>query len=173
MERRRVGILSLGMLGLAALETLRSRGRRNLDGVRCFTGQKELPAFLTDLDIPVCLLRLTEKSGGMPDAALFSALPRGACLINARRGGHLVEADLLAMLEAGQVSAVILDVAEPELPAPDHTFWLTHESGSHRMSPATSIRVAEARRLLRTSGVIGAASRRTTRSTGQGDMKGH
>jgi glyoxylate/hydroxypyruvate reductase A len=100
-ERRPVGILGLGVLGVAVLEALRSRGRRNLDGVRCFAGQEELPAFLTDLDIAACLLPLNAETGGMPDAALFGALARGACLVNAGRGGHLVEADLLAVLEAG------------------------------------------------------------------------
>ncbi|MBL6457147.1 glyoxylate/hydroxypyruvate reductase A [Belnapia sp. T6] len=131
-ERRRVGILGLGVLGLATIEALRgfgfavsgwSRGRRDLDGVACFAGMEELPAFLAELDILVCLLPLTAETRGMLNAALFAALPRGASLVNAGRGGHLVEADLLAALDSGQIAAAILDVTEPEPPPEDHPFW--------------------------------------------------
>jgi glyoxylate/hydroxypyruvate reductase A len=82
-----------------------------------------LGAFLRDLDILVCLLPLTPETRGILNADLFSALPRGASIINAGRGGHLVEADLLAALDTGQIDAAILDVFETEpLPA-DHPFW--------------------------------------------------
>lgn len=119
-EWRHVGILSLGVLGLAALEALRrfgfalsgwSRGRRDLDGVRCYAGRQDLPAFLADLDILVSLLPLTAKTRGMLDGALFAALPHDAGLVNAGRGGHLVDADPPAALEAWQLSVAILDVA--------------------------------------------------------------
>jgi glyoxylate/hydroxypyruvate reductase A len=50
-------------------------------------------------------------------------LPKGAALINAARGGHLVEEDLLAALASGRLSAAVLDVFRDEpLPA-DHPFW--------------------------------------------------
>jgi len=54
---------------------------------------------------------------------VFDALPEGACLVNAARGGHLVEADLLAALESQRLSAAVLDVCEPEPPAQGHPFW--------------------------------------------------
>jgi glyoxylate/hydroxypyruvate reductase A len=44
-------------------------------------------------------------------------------LVNAGRGGHLVESDLLDALGSGQIAAAMLDVAEIEpLPA-GHPFW--------------------------------------------------
>lgn len=46
---------------------------------------------------------------GILDARLFAALPRGALLVNVSRGQHLVEADLLAALDAGQLSGAVLD----------------------------------------------------------------
>ena len=50
-------------------------------------------------------------------------LPRGAALVNAARGAHLVEDDLLATLASGQISGAVLDVFHDEpLPA-DHPFW--------------------------------------------------
>jgi glyoxylate/hydroxypyruvate reductase A len=50
-------------------------------------------------------------------------LPLGAGLVNAGRGGHLVEADLIPALDAGQLSGAVLDVFRGEpLPAA-HPFW--------------------------------------------------
>jgi glyoxylate/hydroxypyruvate reductase len=43
--------------------------------------------------------------------------------VNAARGGHLNESDLIAALDAGRLSHAVLDVFKQEpLPA-DHIFW--------------------------------------------------
>lgn len=130
-EERSVGVMGLGELGKASLAMLAplglrlrgwNRSERLIDGVQCFAGAGELDAFLAGTDILVCLLPLTDETRGILSASLFAKLPTGARLINAARGGHLIEADLLAALETGQLSAAVLDVAQVEPLPTDHPF---------------------------------------------------
>jgi glyoxylate/hydroxypyruvate reductase A len=129
---RRVGVMGMGTLGRAALAQLRqlgfdcagwSRSRRNDAGVRCYAGEAELGEFLARTDILVCLLPLTPETRGILGRRLFDALRRGASLVNAGRGGHLVQPDLRDGLDRGQLSAAILDVCEPEPLPQGHPFW--------------------------------------------------
>ena len=66
---------------------------------------------------------MTPETENILNADLFARLPRGAGLINAGRGRHLVEADLLAALDSGQLSAAMLDVFREEPLPPAHPFW--------------------------------------------------
>ena len=123
----RVGIMGMGNLGVASAIMLRglgfqvagwSRGRKAVDGVQSFAGDEELGGFLARTDILVCLLPHTPDTAGILSADLFAQLPRGAGVLNAARGGHLVVPDLLAALDSGQLSGAMLDVFDPEpLPA--------------------------------------------------------
>jgi glyoxylate/hydroxypyruvate reductase A len=127
-----VGILGLGELGGHAAGLLRglgfpvmgwSRRPRQVPGVECFHGGEGLAAMAARARILVCLLPLTPETRGIVDGRLLGLLPRGAFLVNGARGGHVVDADLLAALESGQVAGAALDVFEPEpLPA-EHPYW--------------------------------------------------
>lgn len=131
---RTIGILGLGELGRAAAAKLAeygfkirgwSRSPKSLPNIASFAGADQLPAFLGGSEILICLLPLTPDTSGILNAGLFAQLPKGASLINAARGGHLVDADLLAALQSGQIQAATLDVFEREpLPA-EHPFWST------------------------------------------------
>ncbi len=46
--------------------------------------------------------------------------PPAPALVNTGRGGHLVEADILAALDSGRISGAILDVLATEPPPADH-----------------------------------------------------
>ena len=68
----------------------------------------------------VCALPLTAATQGLLDARRFAQMPRGAYLINIARGGHVVEADLIAAVRSGQLGGAALDVQQLEpLPADD------------------------------------------------------
>jgi glyoxylate/hydroxypyruvate reductase A len=131
-SKRRVGVLGLGVLGCAVLGQLRSFGfqlsgwsrtRRQVDGVTCYAGQEELPAMLASTDILVCLLPLTPETRGILRRDTLSRLQHGGYLINVARGGHLVEEDLIPLIDAGQLGGATLDVFQTEPLPPEHPFW--------------------------------------------------
>lgn len=133
-----VGIMGLGHLGLDAAVKLKALGftvtgwsrseKRVPDGIISYAGDNGLDPFLSRTDILVCLLPLTEATRGILSAPLIARMKKGGrfgapILINAGRGGLQNEADLLAALDHGDLSALSLDVFQNEpLPA-DSAFW--------------------------------------------------
>ncbi|MDE3114200.1 MAG: glyoxylate/hydroxypyruvate reductase A [Pseudomonadota bacterium] len=126
-EDRRVGILGLGEIGALTAARLRdldfpvtgwSRTRKAVAGVASFAGLSELPKFLAGADILVCLLPLTAETRGILNAKTFAQLPKGAFVINAARGGHLIEPDLIAAIDSGHLCGAALDVFQTE-PLPE------------------------------------------------------
>lgn len=131
---RSVGVMGLGAIGGDCATQLAafgfrvsgwSRRRKALKDVAAYAGPEELDGFLRASEILVCLLPLTDDTRDILDAALFSRLPAGAAVINAARGEHLVEADLLAALGSGHLSGATIDVFRREPLPEDHPFW-TH-----------------------------------------------
>ena len=86
-------------------------------------GHSQKREFLSKSDILVCLLPLTDRTRGILNKALFSALPVGAYIINVARGGHLVDQDLLEMIDNEHLSGASLDVYHEEPLPVDHPFW--------------------------------------------------
>lgn len=132
MDRTIVGILGLGALGGAVAQALLpfgfqvrgwSRDPRQIDGVENHIGPDALPGFLAACDLLICLLPLTDETHGILNAETFGHLPPGAYLINAARGGHLVEEDLIPAIESGALSGATLDVFNTEPLPTDHPFW--------------------------------------------------
>jgi glyoxylate/hydroxypyruvate reductase A len=127
-----VGIMGVGALGSVLAEDLKKLGfgvlgwassKKDRNKIPMYAGEEELARFLSQTTILVCLLPLTTETRGILNKKLFSQLPRGAFVINVARGGHLVDEDLLEMLENGHLSGAALDVFHKEPLPEDHPFW--------------------------------------------------
>lgn len=127
-----IGILGAGVLGQSVARKLTefgfsvrcwSRSAKQIDGVQSFAGEAQRAAFLDGVKLVINLLPYTPETVGILNRELFAQLSTGAYLINIARGAHLVEADLLAALEQGQLAAATLDVFAREPLPQDHPFW--------------------------------------------------
>jgi glyoxylate/hydroxypyruvate reductase A len=123
-----VGIMGMGILGQDAVRRLRplgfdlrswSRSAKTIDGVTGFAGEDQFDSFLSGTDILVNLLPLTPQTTGILNYETFGKLRRdrlegGPVIINAARGGHQKEADIVRALGDGLLGAASLDVFETE-----------------------------------------------------------
>ncbi len=127
-----IGVMGMGVLGTHTALQLKQLGfkvqgwaksAKSLDDINVFRGNDELDAFLAEINILICLLPLTTETANILNKSTFKKLPQNAFVINVARGEHLVEADLIEMIDKGHLSGASLDVFRTEpLPA-DHPFW--------------------------------------------------
>jgi glyoxylate/hydroxypyruvate reductase len=131
-EERRIGFLGFGMMAKAPALVLKSLGfpvsawvRKPRDSaeVPIFHGRDQLERFLGQTDIAICLLPLTPETEGIFSARSFAMMPMGAMLVNVGRGKHVVEKDLIAALDSGQLAYAALDALWPEPLPPDNPLW--------------------------------------------------
>ena len=125
-------MLGLGVLGNRIIDALRgfdfpingwSRTQKNRAGVHCYAGLDQLDQFLQASKVLVVILPLTIETEDLLDRAKLAQLPRGSYLINVARGAHLIEADLLALIQEGHIAGATLDVFRQEPLPPEHPFW--------------------------------------------------
>jgi glyoxylate/hydroxypyruvate reductase A len=133
-RERVIVVLGAGALGLPVARALAmvgfqvrtwSRSRRPEGPFDVFVGSEALGPALRGADVLVNLLPLTPETTGLLNGSLLDRLSPGAFLVNPGRGGHLVDADVLAALGDGRLSGAALDVFHKEPLEPDHPFW-TH-----------------------------------------------
>jgi len=131
-EERRIGFLGLGLMATAPALVLKSlgfpvsawvRSPRKDEAIRIFHGPDQLEPFLRETDIAVCLLPQTRETEGIFSARNFAVMPKGAMIINVGRGKHVVEKDLIAALDSGQLSYAALDALWPEPLPPENPLW--------------------------------------------------
>jgi lactate dehydrogenase-like 2-hydroxyacid dehydrogenase len=136
-----LGIYGMGQIGQAVARRARGFGMKihyhephrlsaEFEGDAIFHdephGLLKVSAFLS-LNAPE-----TKQTHHFLDAKAIACLPRGAIVVNAARGGIVVDEDLIAALKSGQVAAVGLDTyeGEPKLHpgylSANNTFLLPH-----------------------------------------------
>ena len=160
----RIGILGMGELGQACARQFLSLGYavsgwsrrgRPVEGVKVFSGDDGLSVCLAQSDILVSLLPQTAATESLLDRSTLGQLPQGAYLINAGRGEHLVEADLIALLDEGHLGGATLDVFRQEPLSPEHPFWthpaiiVTPHAASWTVPATAAVQVAQAIEALR------------------------
>lgn len=127
-----VGILGYGQLGGTLARALIGLGypvrvygsrARVEDGVEVLAGVDGLAEVLRESHAVVNMLPLTDATIGILNAETFAQMREDAILIHVGRGGHLVEDDLVAALEAGRPAHAVLDVFTTEPLPDDHVFW--------------------------------------------------
>lgn len=127
-----IGVMGLGVLGERVAKALAqfdfpingwSRSPKAIEGVRAFSGADQFNDFLAASRVLVNLLPLTPETADVINKDTLARLLPGAYVINVARGAHLVDDDLLAAIDSGQVAGATLDVFRTEpLPA-GHAFW--------------------------------------------------
>ena len=160
-----VGVMGLGVLGERVAKALQvfefpvngySRSPKQLDGVRCFHGAQSLPDFLAASRVLVNLMPLTPETENILNQRTLSLLPQGGYVINVARGKHLVEEDLIALIDSGHLAGAMLDVFRTEpLPAA-HPFW-AHPKVT--VTPHTSARTLREESIAQIVGKIQALGR--------------
>jgi len=170
-----VGLLGFGVLGQAVARALAPFGfplcawsarRKAFPGVESFAGGAELQPFLAGARVLVCLLPSTPDTRGLLGRAALEALPRGAHVVNIARGEIVVDEDLVALLDSGQLAGATLDVFREEPLPPGHPFWhhprvaLTpHTSAVTLVGDSVAQVAAKIRRLERGEPVTGVVDR--------------
>ena len=160
-----VGVLGLGVLGERVARAVAqfdfpvngwSRTPKDVPGVQCFAGPAQLDAFLQASRMLVCLLPLTTETRDILNRDSLSRLQPGGYVINVARGAHLVDEDLLALLDSGHLAGATLDVFRVEPLPRSHPFW-NHPKIS--LTPHTSARTLRTESIAQIAFKIGALQR--------------
>lgn len=163
-----IGVMGLGVLGERVGRALAqfdfpvngwSRSPKTIEGVRCFSGEvggQDFQEFLAASRILVCLLPLTSETRGIMNLDTLSQLRPGGYVINVARGSHLVDGDLITLIDNGHLAGATLDVFHVEpLPA-DHPFW---KHPKVTVTPHTSARTLREESIAQIAGKVRAVER--------------
>ena len=136
-EDRTIGIMGLGNIGKAIGDSLvnldfkvigwGARPKNSLGEIEYYYGHEQLSEFLSQTDILINILPLTENTKNILTKNELKLLPKGSFIINIGRGGIINENDLLSFLDSGHINAAALDVFAQE-PLPENNSLWGHSS---------------------------------------------
>jgi len=130
LEGRELGGKTLGLVGIGNVGAIVARLARAIgmkvlayDPYVTADRARDIGAELAALDAVLAAsdylsvhVPKTKETGGMIGAAALAKTKRGVFLVNCARGGIVVEKDLLAALDAGQVAGAAVDAYDEEPP---------------------------------------------------------
>ncbi|WP_298189365.1 D-2-hydroxyacid dehydrogenase [uncultured Pseudomonas sp.] len=132
LSGRKALIVGTGDIGLSVAQFLAPFGiellgiassPRHLPPFSLVAGLDDLSRLVGEADYVINLLPDTPATRDIYDGALFACCKPSALFINAGRGVAVVDADLVAALQQGQLAGAVIDVCREEpLPA-GHSLW--------------------------------------------------
>ncbi len=155
-----VGVMGLGVLGERVAKALTSfefpvhgwsRTPRTIEGVVCHHGEDRLDVFLSQCRVLVNLLPLTPQTTDILNRRTLGRLKPGGYVINVARGAHLVDDDLIALIDSGHLAGATLDVFRTEPLPPEHPFW---RHPAITVTPHTSARTLRDESIAQIAGKI-------------------
>lgn len=154
-EDFRICVLGLGAIGTSIAQKLAmngypvtgwSRRQKTVGGVTCVAGDDALKTALSDTDVLVNVLPLTEATKGLLNREKLIWLKRGGFVINISRGSIIEDAALLGLLDTEHITAATLDVFDQEPLYERSAYWshpdvhvTPHMSGA--TNPETAARI--------------------------------
>jgi glyoxylate/hydroxypyruvate reductase A len=124
-----IGIMGLGQLGLTIAKNFSNMGfqvkgysksEKSIQEIKSFT---TIEPFIKNVDILINLLPLTTDTKNILNYELFLQMNHNSYIINVGRGEHLVDNDLLKVLNENILDGAILDVFHTEPLESHHPFW--------------------------------------------------
>jgi glyoxylate/hydroxypyruvate reductase A len=127
-----IGILGLGTIGkYVAIKFASigfkvggwSRSKKDIDNVVSYSEDSGMKSLILESDYIVNILPLTNDTKGLIDHDFLSNMKKGSYFINIGRGPHVVDADLIASIDAGHLRGAALDVFHSEPLPIESPFW--------------------------------------------------
>jgi D-3-phosphoglycerate dehydrogenase len=117
-----LGVIGYGAIGREVVRVGRALGMRVLVNDPHVSGIEQTPLdrLLEESDYVVPLAVASAETENLMNAAAFSRMKKGACLINVSRGNLVDEAALEAALDSGRLAGCAMDVgrAADQMPTP-------------------------------------------------------
>ncbi len=142
-----------------------SNSEKNIPEVKSFFGKNSFDKMLGDTDVLINILPLTSDTEGILNKTNLLKLKKGAYLINVGRGLHVVDEDLLALIDVEHLSGAALDVFHEEPLPEDHPFWshmkitvMPHVAGLTNTRTAVSQIVENYERMKKGEGLLNVVS---------------
>jgi glyoxylate/hydroxypyruvate reductase A len=164
-EHFKVGVLGLGRIGATVAQRIHHCGYAvtgwdavptRLAGIDARYGPAQFCDFLSEPNVIINCLPLTDKTRHMLDAGAFAAMGPGAFFVNISRGAVVDDGALLDALNSGHLSGAALDAFSVEPLPDDSPFWIhpqvhitPHMAGATFAGSAVSVIVENISKLNR------------------------